>query len=82
MKRIISFEETLRKRGYYVSSNFGLIFEKEGDEYPIAEIRAYEKAIILPYWNKEKMKSEEISKLKKILRQERINIKTEWKSLF
>jgi hypothetical protein len=81
-KRIPYFEEVLKRRGYYISPNFGLIFEKEGDENPIAEIRAYEKTVILPYWNKEEMKSEKISRLKKILKEEEIPTKTFWKSLF
>jgi hypothetical protein len=81
-KRIPYFEEVLKRRGYYVSPNFGLIFEKEGDEEAIAEIRAYENMIILPYWDKKEMKSEKISKLKKILKEERIKVKTDWKSLF
>ena len=59
-KRMPYFEEVLTRRGYYVSPNFGLIFEKEGDENPIAEIRAYEKTVILPYWDKTKMGTEKI----------------------
>jgi hypothetical protein len=49
--RIALFQKTcerVRKTGYYVSPNYGLIMERKSDEYVLADIRLFEKKVVLP----------------------------------
>jgi hypothetical protein len=89
--RIIFFRRVcgkIRKRGYYVSPNYGLIMERECDGYILADIRFSEKKVVLPIipdlndqknkklsdYEKEKLieKRDKLSKLRKILIKEKI----------
>jgi len=64
----------LEKRGYSVSPNYGLILKNEDDESAIADIRFFERRIVLPWWYliEHKKETEEVRNLRKVLIQEGI----------
>jgi len=66
-------KEKLTRRGYYISDNYGLILKNKDDESAIADIRYFEKKVVLPYWND--IETVEVKNLRTILREEGITLR-------